>query len=109
MLKGSGRMPRFWVAATASSARTAVRLRVGELFVIRVAGNVLSPEIAGSLQYAGTHLKTQLFMVLGHESCGAVAAALAAKFEGVQQRLRIQLLLESMLAGLDDAGPAASA
>jgi len=39
----------------------------GELFVIRVAGNVVSPEIAGTLQYAGTHLRTPLFVVLGHE------------------------------------------
>jgi carbonic anhydrase len=40
----------------------------GELFVIRVAGNVLSPEVAGSMQYAGKHLKTPLFVVLGHET-----------------------------------------
>jgi carbonic anhydrase len=39
----------------------------GELFVIRVAGNVISPEVLGSLQYAGVHLKTPLFVVLGHE------------------------------------------
>src|SRR4051794_36481071 len=51
---------------------------LGELFVVRVAGNILSPEIAGSLQYAGTHLQTPLFVVLGHEGCGAVGAALAS-------------------------------
>src|SRR3954469_20898582 len=45
---------------------------LGELFVVRVAGNILSPEVAGSLQYAGSHLGTPLFMVLGHEGCGAV-------------------------------------
>lgn len=39
----------------------------GELFIIRLAGNVLSPEVAGTMQYAGTHLKTPLFVVLGHE------------------------------------------
>jgi len=77
----------------------------GELFVIRVAGNVVSPEVWGSLQYAGTHLKTQLFMVLGHEGCGAVQAALAAKFQGAQERSRIQLLLQSMLPGLDEVDP----
>ena len=38
--------------------------KFGDLFVIRVAGNVVSPEVWGSLQYAGTHLRTQLFMVL---------------------------------------------
>src|SRR5687768_10325817 len=55
---------------------------LGELFVVRVAGNSLSPEVAGSLQYAGSHLQTQLVVVLGHEACGAIDAALAAKHEG---------------------------
>ena len=79
------------------------------LFVVRVAGNVVSPEIFGSLQYAGTHLKTQLFMVLGHEGCGAVQAALAAKLHGEQERSRIQLLVQSMLPGLDEVDPQTSA
>ena len=69
-------------------------------FVWRV--NVVSPEVWGSLQYAGTHLKTQLLMVLGHEGCGAVQAALAVKSQGAQERLRIQLLLQNMLPGLDE-------
>ena len=77
----------------------------GELFVVRVAGNVVSPEIFGSLQYAGAHLKTQLFVVLGHEGCGAVQAALEAKSNGAQQHSRIQLLLENMLPGLDEVDP----
>lgn len=54
---------------------------LGELFVVRVAGNVLSPEVAGSLQYAGAHLHTSLFVVLGHEGCGAVQAALKRSFK----------------------------
>src|SRR6188508_539202 len=58
---------------------------LGELFVIRVAGNVLSPEVAGSLQYAGSYLQTPLFVVLGHTSCGAVAAAVDARLRGTQQ------------------------
>jgi carbonic anhydrase len=77
----------------------------GELFIIRVAGHVMSPEVAGSLQYAGTHLKTQLFMVLGHEDCGAVKAALAAKFQGARERSRIQLLLQHLLPALDGIDP----
>src|SRR5689334_368933 len=51
----------------------------GELFIVRVAGNVISPEVMGTLQYAGMHLQTPLFVVLGHEGCGAVEAALAVK------------------------------
>src|SRR5580765_5338522 len=35
---------------------------LGELFVVRVAGNVFSPEVGGSLQYAGAHLQTPLFI-----------------------------------------------
>ncbi len=77
----------------------------GELFIIRVAGNVMSPSVAGSIQYASTHLGTQLFMVLGHEGCGAVQAALAAKFEGKQQRSHIQTLLQDIVPGLDGIDP----
>ena len=85
----------------------------GELFVIRVAGNVLSPEVAGSLQYAGIHLKTPLLVVLGHSNCGAIKAALAMKFQGVREASRIELLLEKILPALEDidahADPAAQA
>ncbi len=77
----------------------------GELFIIRVAGNVMSPEVMGSFQYAATHLMTRLFVVLGHEGCGAVQAALASKFQGVKERSRIALLLHDMLPGLADVDP----
>jgi carbonic anhydrase len=77
----------------------------GELFIIRVAGNVLSPEIAGSLQYAGRHLHTLLFVVLGHTNCGAVAAAIDTRLHGTRQHSRIQLLVESILPGLSDLDP----
>lgn len=73
----------------------------GELFVIRVAGNVLSPEVAGSLQYAGAHLQTPVFVVLGHTGCGAVQAALASRNEGVRHLSRIQMLVDSILPVLD--------
>jgi carbonic anhydrase len=77
----------------------------GELFIIRVAGNVLGPTIAGTLQYAGTHLKTRLFVVMGHEGCGAVEAAVASKWHGVKQRSRIELLLGNILPALDGLDP----
>lgn len=72
----------------------------GELFVVRVAGNVISSEILGSLQYAGVHLHTPLFVVLGHEGCGAVQAALAAKLQGARERRHIAALLSSIVPGL---------
>jgi carbonic anhydrase len=77
----------------------------GELFIIRVAGNVLGPSIVGTLQYAGMHLRTPLFVVMGHEGCGAVQAALAAKFQGAQQASRIAFLLENILPSLDGLDP----
>ena len=72
----------------------------GELFIVRVAGNVYSPEVLGTLQYAAVHLHTPLFVILGHEGCGAVRAALAKKFEGARERRRIALLLDRILPGL---------
>ena len=81
---------------------------LGELFVVRVAGNILSPEISGTLQYAGSYLETPLFVILGHEGCGAITAALATKHEGAQFRSRVQLLLANILPGLPDLDPTLS-
>jgi len=74
----------------------------GELFVIRVAGNVISPEVMGSMQYAAVHLKTPLVLVLGHEGCGAVAAALAARRGTSREPSRIAGLLDNIVPGLQD-------
>jgi carbonic anhydrase len=74
----------------------------GELFIVRVAGNVMSAEGMGSIQYAAVHLNTPLFVVLGHDSCGAVKAALETKFKGTRERTRIAALIESILPGLHD-------
>jgi len=81
----------------------------GEVFVIRVAGNVLGSAILGTLQYAGTHLHTPLFVVLGHEECGAVRAAIEWKFRNATQKSRIEVLLERILPALDDLDGAQSA
>lgn len=74
----------------------------GELFVIRVAGNVLGPSIMGTLQYAAAHLKTPLFVVLGHDHCGAVKAAIGSKFHGATHKSRIEVLLENILPALEN-------
>jgi carbonic anhydrase len=74
----------------------------GELFIVRVAGNVISPEVMGSIQYAAVHLHTPLFVVLGHEGCGAVQAALNTLRTGARERAKIELLLERILPGLAD-------
>ncbi len=48
---------------------------LGELFVIRVAGNVIGPALIGSVEYAAAHLGSRLVAVMGHSQCGAVTAA----------------------------------
>ncbi len=57
---------------------------LGDLFVLRVAGNVIDNHSLGSIEYAVDHLAVRLIVVLGHQSCGAVKAAIdtiAAKSE----------------------------
>ncbi|TFG35172.1 MAG: carbonic anhydrase [Nitrospirales bacterium] len=52
---------------------------LGEIFVIRVAGNIPDPIVLGSIEYAVEHIGSPLIMVLGHERCGAVTATVDAK------------------------------
>jgi carbonic anhydrase len=75
---------------------------VGDLFVVRLAGNLISDGVAGTIQYAGSHLGTKLFVVLGHEGCGAVGAALQTVLHGAQHKSRIHLLVESIVPALAD-------
>ncbi|WP_292199179.1 carbonic anhydrase [Butyrivibrio sp.] len=49
---------------------------MGDLFTIRVAGNVIDDHQLGSIEYAARHLGTNLIVVLGHTQCGAVTAAI---------------------------------
>jgi carbonic anhydrase len=49
---------------------------LGDLFVIRVAGNIVAPSQVGSVEFAAERFKTRLVVVLGHSSCGAVTATL---------------------------------
>ncbi len=47
---------------------------LGDLFVVRVAGNIINDQLLGSLEYAAAHLHTPLIMVMGHTKCGAIGA-----------------------------------
>jgi carbonic anhydrase len=56
---------------------------LGDLFVLRLAGNIADPVVIGSIEFAVANLKTPLIVVLGHEDCGAVKVALSGdKLEG---------------------------
>ncbi len=67
------------IVLTCSDSRVAPELYfdqgLGDLFVIRNAGNVLNDHVLGSIEYAVEHLHVPLIIVIGHEKCGAVAAA----------------------------------
>jgi len=67
---------------------------LGELFVIRTAGNVADPIALGSIEYAAEYLDSKLLVIMGHENCGAVAAAASggkvpsANLESIVARVR---------------------
>ena len=68
----------FAVVLCCSDSRVAPEIifdqKLGDLFVIRNAGNIVDEEVLGSIEYAVEHLKTPLVVVMGHASCGAVTA-----------------------------------
>jgi carbonic anhydrase len=70
----------FAVIVACSDSRVPVELLfnqgLGDLFVIRVAGNIVAPSQIGSVEFAASNLGTRLVVVLGHSNCGAVDATL---------------------------------
>ena len=72
---------------------------LGELFVVRVAGNIANTDSMASIEYAVAHLKSQVIIVLGHESCGAVTAAMAGGDNGKN----LNHLLEQIQPAVDKA------
>ena len=70
----------FAVIVACSDSRVPVELLfdqgLGDLFVIRVAGNIVAPSQIGSVEFAATELGSKLVVVLGHSNCGAVDATL---------------------------------
>jgi len=88
---------------------------LGDLFVIRVAGNVVAPSQIGSVEFAADRFGTRLVVVLGHSSCGAVIATLeelqrseglpSRNLRSIVDRIRpsVESLLHTDLAGNFDA------
>jgi carbonic anhydrase len=74
----------------------------GDLFVVRVAGNVVAADVVASLSYAALHLGTPLFVVMGHTGCGAVTAALDAQLKKAREPERIEALVRLIEPGLKD-------
>jgi carbonic anhydrase len=78
---------------------------LGDLFVVRVAGNVADDEITGSLEYAVEHLGVRLIMVLGHERCGAVRAALEAIVLKAEPEGNLEYLVRALEPAIEEASP----
>ena len=66
---------------------------LGELFVVRVAGNVLDRHQLGSIEYAAGHLGCRTIVLLGHTRCGAVSAALSGGGDGFIKTITDEILL----------------
>ena len=79
-----GQHPRT-IVLTCSDSRVAPEIvfskTLGELFVVRNAGNVIDSVALGSIEYAAEHLHSSILLVLGHTKCGAVTAACSGRTE----------------------------
>jgi carbonic anhydrase len=72
----------------------------GDIFTIRLAGNIIAEDVIGTLQYGVAHLHTPLVVVLGHESCGAVTATVDEMLDKPKERKHIEALLALIRPGL---------
>jgi len=85
----------------------------GDLFVIRVAGNIVAPSLVGSAEFAAARFGTRLIVVMGHSQCGAVRATLEEVLGGgtTQSRNlrsiidRVRPAVETVVSGRRDADP----
>jgi carbonic anhydrase len=72
----------FAIVLGCSDSRTPVEILFdegfGDLFVVRIAGNVVAPSVVGSIEFAASQFGTRLVVVLGHTRCGAVSATVEA-------------------------------
>jgi carbonic anhydrase len=73
---------------------------IGHIFVVRVAGNIVTPEVIASLEYGVAVLGTRAIVVMGHGNCGAVKAAI----QGAEVPGQISTLFQHLRAAVDQAG-----
>jgi carbonic anhydrase len=72
---------------------------IGHLFVTRVAGNMITPEIVGSLEYGVAVLGLKAILVMGHSNCGAISAAV----QGKEVPGQISVLYQHLMPGIKEA------
>lgn len=101
-LADAGQKPQVTILTCADSRIPVERVfdrGVGDLFVIRVAGNVAGTSEAGTIEYGVGHLKTPLLVVMGHTKCGAVAAAAS----GAEMHGKVGELVSSITPAVERA------
>ncbi len=76
---------------------------LGDLFIVRTAGEVIDNAVLGSLEYGAAELKIPLLMVLGHEKCGAVKATIEAVESNTKAEAEINWLVESIRPAVEKA------
>lgn len=93
----------FAVIVTCSDSRVSPEIyfdqRLGDIFVIRNAGNIADATALGSIEYAVEHLNVPLVVVVGHSSCGAVAGAL----QGGEYSRNLQTIIDTIIPAIDDS------
>jgi len=103
----SGQSPDVIVLSCADSRvvpELAFDAGLGELFVVRVAGNIANSSSLASIEYAVAHVGSKVIIVLGHESCGAVTAALAGGDNGYN----LNHLLAHIVPAIQESGEGAN-
>ncbi len=104
----SGQSP-FAVILTCSDSRVPPEIifdqGLGDLFVVRVAGNIVDAVVLESIEYAVAHLHTPLIVVLGHTDCGAIKAALQSDARDEN----VSLIVEAILPAIAAVGDCATA
>lgn len=78
---------------------------LGELFIVRNAGNTLCATALGSLEFAVTQLQVPLFVVMGHEACGAIRAAVSVARGETAYSSNVAKVLQSLLPAVLEADP----
>src|SRR5262245_10881376 len=98
--ESAGGQEPYAVILTCADSRVSPELifdeSIGDLFVCRVAGNVLTPQILGSAEYAVTSFGSPLLMVLGHQRCGAVTATIELLAKGDRAQGSAQSIVDAI-------------
>ena len=77
---------------------------LGDLFIVRVAGNVIDSKLLGSIEYATLYSTSRLIMVMGHEFCGAVNAAVhLAEYPGINHTPGINDIVDELMPAVYNA------